>query len=279
MNNKNLLSLREIQLEELKILEKIAEFLEKNNLRYSLNGGTLLGAIRHKGFIPWDDDIDIAMPRPDYDKFIELYSKQPIDDNLILCCPENKTEFLPFCKIKNKEIEAIDDNSKSEKKQNFLWIDIFPVDGISISEKELKWKYRKMSFYTLLLYVHRNKLYFSKKGYFFKDIIKLILKPISLLVSAKTLIKFAAKMDYEKAKYIGKFVSGYGLKEALLKEDYEEYIKVEFEGRKFSVIKNYDKYLTNIFGDYMTLPPKNERITHHLEAWRVKEKESENNER
>ena len=266
---KKLLTLREIQLEELKILEEVADFIEKHNLKYTLNGGTLLGAIRHKGFIPWDDDIDISMPRPDYEKFIQLFLEENKNENLILCCPENKKLAIPFCKIKNKRIAVEDDGSKAMKEQGYLWIDIFPVDGLPKDEKECQKIYKKKKFYNNFMYVHNNKSYFKKKEDFFKDIVKLICKPISLFYSADTVTKLAKKIDYDRATYAGKIVSGYGLKERMLKKEFEEYVDVDFEGKKFKAIKNYDKYLKQCFKNYMQLPPESKRATHHLTAWKV----------
>ncbi len=264
------LSLREIQLKELNILKEVVKILEKHNLKYSLCGGTLIGALRHKGFIPWDDDIDIFMPRPDYDKLIQLSSE--IDDvNLKLCCYENGTGFLPICKIKDETIKIIDDAAISEgREQDNIWIDIFPIDALPDNLKQRKKLYKKYSIYRKLFIISRNKINFSNKKIFsiefIKECIRVLVKPISKFITAKQLIKIATKLDWNNAKYVGDIVWGYGEKEMLNKSDFDDLIDIDFEGNKFKVIKNYDYYLKRVYGNYMELPPENERGGHGIKA-------------
>ena len=122
------LSLREIQLTELKILSVFSDFCNEHGLIYSLVGGTLLGAVRHKGFIPWDDDIDVGMPRPDYEKFIEMIEANGdlLNENIKVITDRGKNAILPYLKIVDKRIEI---SPKCNEKSNNIWIDVFPYDG------------------------------------------------------------------------------------------------------------------------------------------------------
>ena len=266
--DKKYLSLREIQKEELKILEKVTQFMEEYNLRYTLYGGTLLGAVRHKGFIPWDDDIDIAMPRPDYDKFIKLFTKNNKYNNIIILCPENNNSFRPYCKVVNKNIR-FEEGSFCDQDKRYIWIDIFPIDGMPSNDKKIKRNHRIMRVYGKLIYLHHYKINIFYGKQFFKNLIKLILKPISLFVTNNTMIKKATEHKYEDSKYVGNVIWGRGLKEKHLKSVFEEYTELEFEGKKFKSIKKYNDWLTREYGDYMTPPPENKRITHNVKAWKI----------
>lgn len=269
------LDLKELQNEELKILESTVKFLDDNNLEYYLCYGTLLGAIRHKGFIPWDDDIDIAMPRPDYDKLLKLSKEKDISDNLKIVSYSLKNAKLPLTKVINTDIEI---NSLSKIDKN-LWIDIFVIDGLPDSEEELAKHYKKELFHKGLIYLKTNS---------FKDIIhekksvsnrlkKLILKPIASLIpisfSSKKMIKMAKKYDFEKSKNVGIYIWGDGTLERFDKKDIYT-CKVDFEGKKYKTFKNYDRYLKQTYGDYMKIPKKEDQKTHYIEAYRVDKKKA-----
>ena len=276
---KKFLDIREIQLEEKKILDIVVDFLDKNNIDYFLYAGTLLGAVRHKGFIPWDDDIDIGMTRKNYDKLQKIIKdNNKLNDNVFFHSYEAKNLNMPFTKVYNHKIEIFDwrYNDKYEK---YLWIDIFPIDSlpdeqttIEIFKKRDFWKkimmYRKMSFKYLLA----NKTPF-------KNITKLLLKLIFNILPEKIITKKILginKYRYNNTGYSGDFVWGYGPKERMKNNIYEEYINIEFEGSYYKGLKKYHEFLTNIYGDYMKLPPKKNRITHSFKAWRVDENEKEN---
>ncbi len=263
---KKMLTDREIQLEELNILLKVKKIIENNNLRYSLTGGTLIGAIRHKGFIPWDDDIDICMPRPDYEKFVNIFMDQNTDSNLELKCPENGTSFQPFAKVVNKKIELID-HSICDQERRYLWVDIFPIDGISDNRKKAEKDFDKVKKIARLLYISHYSVLKDKYSSTKKKIIKLLIKPYALLYDCKSIIKIAKKYDYNSSKYVGNITWGCGYGEINLKEDLDEVIDWEFEGYKFKVFKGYDAFLRNVYGNYMELPPIEKRKNHGVVAW------------
>ena len=123
------LTLEEIHKEETEILKKFISFCDENNLTYYICGGTLLGAIRHKGFIPWDDDIDVMMPRNEFEKLEKILNEKKIAENLSFISYDNGNMHYPFGKVINTNIK-IDDSCVKDKLEQYLWIDIFPMDGI-----------------------------------------------------------------------------------------------------------------------------------------------------
>ena len=152
MEEDNTLTLKEIQQEQAKILKKLADFCKENDLTYYLTGGTLLGAIRHKGFIPWDDDIDVVMPRPDYDRMHQIVKekKYHIDDNLILRSLQYNNLLLPFSKVMNTSLR-METHFYENEYDNYLWVDVFPMDGLPESDKKINKIYKKIWFLRRLL--------------------------------------------------------------------------------------------------------------------------------
>ena len=266
---------KEIQQHEKQILDEIVIFLEKNNLRYFLCGGTLLGAVRHKGFIPWDDDIDISMPRNDYNKLQKIIkNNNKINNHLFFHSLELNNLNLPFTKVYDYNIKIYDWRYTDKYEQN-LWIDIFPIDGFPDNEKECNKWFKKRNFYKkLLMYKKMSiKFIFNNKKRILLNILKLPLKGILNILPdnfiAKKINNLAQKYNYEGSIYAGNYTWGYGPQEKMPKIEYEKYKKIEFENNSYQGLENFDKYLTNIYGNYMKLPPKEKRITHNFKAWSV----------
>ena len=279
---RNYLKLSEIQLEEKKILDEVVKFLDNNKIKYFLTYGTLIGAIRHKGFIPWDDDIDIAVPRDDYDRLVSLFKDNSnlLGNNLYFHSFELGNLNMPFAKVYNRDIEVYD-WSYNEKAEKNLWIDIFPIDGYPESDDEfIKWNKKKLRLKSLILYrkMTLKRILKNKKKIIFvlpKILLKIVLNILPERFLSKKIVKLTEKYPYDKSKYAGCYVWSSNLGEKMLKKDFEEYTKVDFEGSKYNALKKYDKYLSQVYGDYMTLPPEEKRITHNFKAWRVDENEKE----
>ena len=269
----NKLSVREIQLEELEILKKVTSFLDENSIKYTLIGGTLLGAIRHKGFIPWDDDIDIAISRDDYNKLQNIIKQNNhLDNNLYFHSNELGNLNLPFTKVYNYNIRALDERY-NDKYEKYLWIDIFPIDGFSRDIKNCYKAIKKQKIYHKIL-VYKKMTYrylMSKKNYklLFKIIFKIIVDVVPYKIIVAKLINLTKYNQYKSSEFAGCYIWGYGINERMPKKDFENMIEVEFENIKFKCIKNYDAYLSNLYGNYMVLPPNNERINHNFVAWRI----------
>lgn len=264
-NKMKKLSSEEIRRNQIAILDAFVEICAANNLRYYLCGGTLLGAIRHKGFIPWDDDIDVFMPRPDFEKIQKLLFPKPYEMQFY----KNGKSCKPFIKISNTSIVA---REKNNIKEAFLWIDVFAFDSLFENNFLNKWHYKIVRFL-------RKGIYFGfrpKTGFFggillfFFKLFGISPEKVNTLFSA-IIDRISKIRKYEKGPYIGGINWGYGPQERMLREDLEQSCEMLFEGKCYNVPVGYDKYLRNLYKDYMTLPPEEKRKNHGLEAWDISE--------
>lgn len=259
----------EVEFEELKKIElelliKIDRICCEQGLRYWLTAGTLLGAIRHKGFIPWDDDVDIAMPRKDYMLFIDYCKKNKVCFNL-LSHEVNDAYFRLFAKACDNNTIIEDNEAYTKNCETGVWIDIFPLDGLGNDYKKAKNIFRTTKFKRSLLIASIWKRYFrSKSRSIVYEPIRLFFYLGSRFVNKKKLIDDIERkyvdFDFDSSNYCGCVCGSYGVMD---KEWFDETIDVEFEGRKFKTIKEYDRLLKYFYGDYTSLPPVEQRTTHH----------------
>lgn len=256
--------MRELSVQEhkeyaLDILVAVHKFCAENNLKYFLTYGTLIGAIRHKGFIPWDDDIDIWMPREDYNKFLESFHTE--DGRYQAVSPFEERARHSFIKVidtKTRKIENCVDYSNG-----FLGIDIdiFPLDGQPDDESAyLAWYNELHSIYKKFVAWILDLGQCSIKAKAYYSIVKLFAP------SKKALLKKAesihSQYQYACANFVGSKGSLYeNEKDRFPKEWLAESTDVEFEGKLFKAPKEYDKILTKLYGDYMT--PPEDQTTHH----------------
>lgn len=265
------LTFEEVQAIALEVLKKLTDLCEKEGFRYVLAYGTLIGAVRHKGFIPWDDDIDILMPRPDYDKLMKHIELHPESLAPYIALSPGKTKNYPH------NITRIVDPSTwldvvNEKDCGLgVFVDIYTQDGLGEDYNQafnLLVKARKLS--SLMFLSARTHFHFGlTKGWK-----KKILKPLAYLYThLKGLDYFRNKsrmiyenLDYEGSKYVScvRWCSYAPPRELYPKEWIETTIKWPFEKYEFNIPANYDKMLRQIYGDYMQLPPEKDRIRHHL---------------
>ena len=264
------LSSDEIKNIELNILLEFKKVCDENNLRFNLSGGTLLGAIRHKGFIPWDDDIDVCMPRPDYEKLFEVTKNNDgmLNSYLQLASVENDKYLYPFAKVFDLRTNL---NQKYRNDGNSLWIDIMPVDGVSEDFEEVEETYKKAKHYRDLLALCNANPKEGKTR--FKKMFKKFVIPFVRLRGERyycnKINEIAQKVPYGSTKYVGAITWGlYGAKgEVMALDEYEKQVFVEFEGYQMPTYSCYKSYLTNMYGDYMQLPPVEKRVTHDMEAY------------
>ncbi len=267
------MTIREIQLFSLEILKDVHSFCVKNGIKYSLCGGTLIGAVRHAGFIPWDDDIDINMPRADYDRFCRTYWS----DRFKLVSPEDSESMITFARVCDTTLTYRDSSfSPWSTLETGVWIDIFPMDGASDNRN----RYKTDSSIVLLFfdlsascrasheeYNHNmsmayksrlflSKLFFMPKWRSYNLLMTGLLKRIVLRLITR--YKFG-----ETGHWTQLSCPVYPNKEYHVMDGFNDFETMSFEGEELLVFKGYHHYLTDIYGDYMTLPPVEKRVPGH----------------
>lgn len=256
---------KEIQQIALNIMKYIDKICRENDIKYFLAGGTLLGAVRHKGFIPWDDDIDINMLRPDYEKFLKIMDNIKHDQYKCLHYGENFPNYAyRFAKVVDLNTKLQESTLISHQDMG-VFVDIFPIDGMNIK----KWKrpISKTVFLTQCLvtasYKKMPKIK-NKFKYFAKSILRLYTKMFGWKYWLKRHEKYIKKyQDLDKFEHRYAFSGCYRYKDIMPKELFDEVIELKFEDTKFLAPKNYDYYLSSLYGDYMTPPPPEKQVTHH----------------
>ena len=264
-------NLRELQLKEIEILKAFIKVCNDYNLKYYIGGGTLIGAIRHKGFIPWYDDIDVSMPREDYEKLLnEYYDKFPsnIKINHYKFYPE--VYFYP-AKLMDTNITVLERRLEKNEEYTKLSIDVFPLDGFpngKIQQQIYKFKYY---YYRMLIgFCNVDILRTTVKRKLHERILIKFAK-IFNLNKKMNLNKIRNKFDRFLKKYkiddcnlIGGISGAYGIKEFVPKDYFGEGKILSFEGMDVNAPSKAEEYLTHMYGDYMTLPPEEERTTGHI---------------
>lgn len=267
-------NLRKLQLQELEILKEFINICQLNNFKYYVIGGTLLGAVRHNGFIPWDDDIDVAMPRKDYEKFFEIMQKNDNTKFEIIKSKkikEKRDYYYFYYKFINKDIEVIEKQFEKEGTTN-AWIDIMAIDEFPegkiknfIINKKMLWYRLCMGLYNIQFTREKNNRTFLEKsaikfGKMF-DVGKFI-NPDKILRKIK---KTFEKVDKNKSKKSGTIFGSYGMKELVNKEYWGNGKKYKFEDIYVNGPEMTQEYLTHIYGEnFMELPPEEKRQTYHI---------------
>ena len=268
-------NLRELQLLVLDILIKITDFCEENQIIYYISGGTYLGAVRHKGFIPWDDDVDIAMPREDYERFIVLFPEVLKNEKIELITYKNPQDSFYYypTKVVNDEIKMQYKGSKNEKTM-FAWVDIFPLDGMPSNIIKSKFHQLnllvKRALFKLSCFddvvnikdenrpvVEKILVWIGKNANFGK-----LFDPMKRLDAIdRTLKKYPA----DKSDFYVNFMGAYRFKSIFNKKVYGKGDFYDFEGFKLHGPEYYDEYLRQIYGEYMELPPEAQKNKHQTE--------------
>lgn len=259
------LSLKEIQSVSLEILKDVHCFCENNDIKYTLAYGTLIGAIRHHGFIPWDNDIDICMPRPDYEKFIQTYKSNSYE---LAYLDSPKYDCLAtYARVFDKRTVAI--NFNWIKEPVGVWIDIFPLDGVPDDLLEFKTMYNQYAkiWRKLILKKIQFCRFSDKKNIL--DKLKLFLRKCRRLNglgghhSYRVYNRIIQKIPFGQTKHCSQMtVMDNGPVEHIPISIFSEMIRLDFEDTTFFAVKDYDTLLKLVYNNYMELPPENQRIAH-----------------
>lgn len=268
MNSKEQMNLnQEIKKVQLNIASELHEICQKNNIEYFLVAGSLLGAVRHKGFIPWDDDIDIGMLRKDYEKFIEV-AKKELNKKYFLQTWDTDSNFgLPIAKIRAETTEYVEYSIKDINIHKGIFIDIFPLDNTPENFFE-KSKHKFITYFlkrTIL--IKQNYVLWGNESV----LKKFLYKAFSLLLIGISVEPLKLLMKKEMTKYnnceslnvVGIGGSYSYDKETIKKEWIKDKVLLEFESQKFYAPLKYHEYLNNLYGDYMTPPPESQREDRH----------------
>lgn len=247
----------------LNILLKVHKFCRENEINYSLSCGTLLGAVRHKGFIPWDDDIDIQLLRDDYNKLIQLFPQEYEDISLVSLERDSKWDraYAKAYDGTTIEVEAL-----NSKKHVGVGIDVVPIDNVPDSYND--WlKYNKKRLLLQKIYSLKS-MKFRKSRSLSKNLAlalsRLVLFPFPLRFLALRIDKMAKKFNAQNTSFLFENCQGIGKRRNRFHlKDFEGYIDMEFEGHYLKAPQGYDDYLTQTYGNYMQLPPKNQQVPHH----------------
>ncbi|MBP1889161.1 lipopolysaccharide cholinephosphotransferase [Clostridium moniliforme] len=267
--------LREVQVILVNMLKDVDKVCRENNIDYWLTAGTLLGAIRHKGFIPWDDDIDISMMREDYNKFMKIGKEKLNNKYFIQSIYSDKNSQNQFMKVRDRN--SILKMNKREKGHTGIFIDIFPMDSFTKNDSKIFIKNKlmlKIRFYWMKYAKIKRPFFKNIKGNFIKILARIyfsINRDYDYKNINEELKMYLSNMKYdiENEDHIR-----YGIESVhnyiYHREDIFPLIDIEFEGYKFRAPNNYDKFLKTFFGDYMKLPKVEDRKPHHIMELKLK---------
>lgn len=250
----------------LELLKEFDDFCNSNDLKYYLLWGTLLGAVRHKGFIPWDDDVDVCMPREDYEQLINTYNLKNRYPYLLIHFSQQKEVNRRLAFLTDTRIGLRKHGVSSKSKFDCLGIDIFPIDGVCDCSIKQNFHETEISIFQILYAVKTIDLE-APRSFARNIIIKIaraILKPISLKKIVTVCDSLAKKQSYCKTSRVGVYaIKTYGRYMIFNKTDFDRVIQIDFESLKLNIPIGYNNILTIIYGDYMTPPPVEKRKPHN----------------
>lgn len=271
---KKIETIKELQEIELDIVKYVDQICRENGLTYFLAYGTLIGAVRHKGFIPWDDDVDILMPREDYKKFCDILYRSD-GKYKILCCEYDKDYMYAFGKVIDSRTLLIEQGTTSTYRMG-VYIDVFPYDGIKGDVR------KNILFLKSCAFLEKCR-YFSTSPYkaighetWWKNILRIpfwvFLKGVNYRNIVKLLNHLIKKYPVKGAKWVGCLCAQEIEKELVPAAAVSKAVDMEFENVKLLCPAGYDRMLRTMYGDYMELPPVHKRISHHdFKAWWIEE--------
>lgn len=260
------ISIDEMKQIELEIMDEFDRICRENGFSYCLGYGSCLGAIRHKGFIPWDDDMDVVMPRADYERFIEHFNELNGVDRYALATYRDKSGIYPFVKMVDTKTKVYE-NFAAKHYSTGVWVDIFPLDYVSSSQDKAFSRATRIGLVRSLIVADP-----SVGSTALVRLVKRLTHPVfSRMDPYKAAKKIDENAHYASATETGLFadIIGYEDPQAVFNEDIFEPIEVDFEDRKYLAPVGYEEYLTKIYGDWATPPAEDDREVHVCEAFRL----------
>ena len=243
----------------LQILLAIDSVSREHGLRYYIWAGTMLGAVRHKGFIPWDDDLDIAMPRPDYEQLIQ-HCHEWLPEPFEMVCAETDTTYpLPFAKIQDGSTTLIE--RMHLKYLGGIYIDVFPIDGVPANKLVQRLHFARYEYYKRVLYLMIRDPY--KHGHGPDSWVPLLCRRMYTLDGVQRKIRrLLCKYDYNRSACVADYDDG--LRGVMSKKVLGTPSAYDFEGEKVMGVEQYDAYLSRKYGDYMTIPKHDQQRQHNF---------------
>lgn len=270
-------NVRKVQNVQLQILKDFMFFCKEHHLRYFMSGGSLIGVMRHKGFIPWDDDIDVVMPRGDYNIFIKLQEEYPKDYFLVNHDADNSWQFN-FAQFVDNQSEIIVRMNEKPRKCK-IWIDVFPLDGLP-KNALFRWVHiKRILLYRYLIQVPniRTQVDTHKVGrpFYEKCVIKLLhYIPLGNFINVDSVLKkmekALEKYDYDKSSYVGNMLGKYREREVVPHDYFGQGKAMDFENIKVCCPEKPDLLLKHLYGEYMQLPPEKDRVSHDIEIIKLR---------
>lgn len=265
-------TLRKVQLAQLEIGKEIKRVCDENNIKYFLDSGTLLGAIRHKGFIPWDDDMDMGMLREDYEKFLEIAPKKLKPEYFLQTWKTDTSYPYAFAKVRKKGTVFIEAVSQKTNAHNEIFVDVFPYDVYPDDERVREKLTKKIMLLKYSLWMKDGMTpWLRHKGTLDRLLVRAKYVPYSVYAmthSRESMIESYEKImpmhNAEISKYYVEQSGGTPFGKWIIPtECFENFIEVNFEDTTFLVPQKYDLYLKTVYGDYMQLPPVEKRGNWH----------------
>jgi len=239
------------------------QLCQKHNLTYFMLGGTMLGAVRHGDFVPWDDDLDVGLPRKDYERLISL-PRSELPENLEILSMEYSHSYpYNFAKIVEKNTTIVEDIGGKSYVMG-VYIDVFPLDGMGNSMSQAK---RRIAI-AKLLRVCAIMCYTRKKSdSFWRNLLKSIIWIVGMTKWQKILNRTLKGKSFETSKFVGNFLGAWSEKEIMPREIFGTPTLYPFREKRFYGPEKFDDYLKRLYGDYMKLPPVDKRKSHHSFAY------------
>ncbi len=254
---------------DMDIVKEVVALCDKHGLSYYMLGGTMLGAIRHGGFIPWDDDIDLGMPRDDYEAFLEIAPRE-LSENLKIVNYRTDPNYQYYItRVQDVDTKVEEERIGNDSRYTHASIDIFPIDGTPNNKLLRKIYFFRVLYHRALMSLcYKDSIDRKRKRSKKEQLLLWVMEhiPVEKLTTPYKqkckIDKLLRKQKVEGSKYIGNIMGAYRTREIIPAEYYGKGAFYDFEDIKLRGLEKYDEYLTHTYGDYMQLPPEDQRKTH-----------------